>query len=148
MNWHWVLIVSASVALAADAAAQDKKEPDKLKGSWTVMSYERDTKQLPADKAKEIKYDLADDKLTLKAGIGFTGGKEHAVKLDATKKPKQIDITPADGRNKGKTFQGIYEIDGDKLKICVSAPDKDRPKEFATKDGSYSILMNLQRDNP
>jgi uncharacterized protein (TIGR03067 family) len=149
MKWQVLLIAAAVLGLAAEAQKDDdKKELGKLKGNWTVTSYERDKRQLPAEKAKEIKYSVMDEKLILKDGIGFTNGKEHALKLDATKKPMQIDITPADGKNKGKAFQGICQIEGDTLKVCVAAPGKERPKEFATKDGSFTILMTWQKDKP
>ena len=37
--------------------------------------------------------------------------------LDPTTKPKQIDIVPLDGpeKEKGKTFRGIYRLEGDQL---------------------------------
>jgi hypothetical protein len=41
-----------------------------------------------------------------------------------------------DGRLKGKKQVGAYEIDGDTVKFCFSAPDRERPTDFTTKAGS------------
>jgi hypothetical protein len=45
-------------------------------------------------------------------------------------------------------MKGIYALDGDSLKICVSQPKADRPTEFATKKGSNSSLVILKREKP
>lgn len=147
MSWHVVLIGLVGAGLLADAPKGDgAQELAKLKGSWTVTSYEREARKLPEEQAKAIKVSFTDDKFNLLAGIGFTGGKEAAVKIDPAKKPKTIDLTPADGRNKGKTFEGIYQLEGDTLKCCFAAPGTERPKDFSTKAGSRTVLLSFQRD--
>jgi uncharacterized protein (TIGR03067 family) len=69
-------------------------------------------------------------------------------KIDADAKPfATIDLVIDDGPEeaKGKTSKGIYKIDGEKLTLCVSAPGKDRPKEFAqTDDEAY--LFELKKE--
>jgi uncharacterized protein (TIGR03067 family) len=54
---------------------------------------------------------------------------------DSSQSPKTIDYLNTAGSNKGKTQHGIYEFDGDLLKICVSAPGAVRPTEFQPGDG-------------
>jgi uncharacterized protein (TIGR03067 family) len=74
---------------------------------------------------------------------------EHkgTIKLDTDKKPKQIDVTPADGPEKDKVLEGIYTLDKDELKICIAhQAGKERPKEFESKDGSQHLLITLKRD--
>jgi len=62
-------------------------------------------------------------------------------KLDASKKPRQLDILVTAGEKKGITLYAIYAIDGDELRICYEAADrKDRPKEFESKQGSDLVL--------
>jgi uncharacterized protein (TIGR03067 family) len=52
-----------------------------------------------------------------------------AYKMDPTDYPKTIDLTPDRGRAKGKALKGIYELDGNPLKICyVSAATKEPEK--------------------
>lgn len=67
-------------------------------------------------------------------------------KLDTSKKPKTIDTEQIVGEHKGKTIQGIYEIDGDKLRVCMATPGKERPTEFSAKAGSGNSLAVYQRE--
>jgi uncharacterized protein (TIGR03067 family) len=148
MRWHAVLVVMVAALIAADDPKEDaaKKELAKLEGKWSVSTYEREGKTLGAGIARNIKYSFKGDVQTLTGGIGFTGGKEAQIKLDPAKKPAEIDLTPLDGKNKGQTFQGIYKLEGDKLTICVTRPGGGRPKEFATKAGSGTVLVSHERD--
>ena len=54
---------------------------------------------------------------------------------DGSKSPKTIDYVNTAGANKGKTQEGIYELDGDILKICVGAPGSARPAQFESVAG-------------
>jgi uncharacterized protein (TIGR03067 family) len=60
-------------------------------------------------------------------------------KADGTDYPKIIDLTADFGPAKGKTLKGIYELDGNKLKICYVSPEAEnpekaeRPKDFGAK---------------
>jgi uncharacterized protein (TIGR03067 family) len=65
--------------------------------------------------------------------------------LDPDKTPKTIDLTLTGGSNKGKTLAGIYQLDGDNLKVCLFGVGKDRPKEFDTKKGTDGMLLVLKR---
>jgi len=82
--------------------------------------------------------------LTPKDGKAISG----AFKVDATKKPKTMDMTPSEGRYKDKTLLGIYELDGDTLKICFAEPGKDRPTDFTSKAGSGVVLAIHKREKP
>jgi uncharacterized protein (TIGR03067 family) len=73
----------------------------------------------------------------------------HAVfKLDATKRPRTLDFdhVAKDGKILDMVL-GIYELEGDTLKLCVSIPGKSdvRPRTFESKEGSGHTLTVLQR---
>jgi uncharacterized protein (TIGR03067 family) len=56
--------------------------------------------------------------------------------LDTSKTPHAIDYTNLAGApNAGKAQAGIYEISGNTLKICMAAPGKPRPSQFASTSG-------------
>jgi RNA polymerase sigma factor (sigma-70 family) len=128
--------LNAQTPATQDAAV--KKDKDALQGDWTVVE------------AKLIGNNNAEDKDQVKGKtFVFKGDKliargESAYTIDPSKKPKEIEIVPADGpeSEKGKTFRGIYELKGDELKITFNGPDQPRPKAF---DDIGSMAMVLQR---
>jgi uncharacterized protein (TIGR03067 family) len=61
--------------------------------------------------------------------------------FDDKKKPKTMDITPADGPNKEKVILAIYEVSGDTLKVCYDVSSKSRPSDFSsTKENKYFVV--------
>jgi uncharacterized protein (TIGR03067 family) len=50
-------------------------------------------------------------------------------KVDFTDYPKTIDLIPDRGPAKGKTLKGIYELDGNTLKICYVSPATEEPEK-------------------
>ncbi len=128
-------LVFAGFALAEEG----KKDLDQLQGTWVRSSVVRNGKEVPADELKGMKLTLKGDKYTLDEGKEKRTG---TFKLDATKNPKTLDIISDAGPNKGKTLKGIYKIEGDTFTYCVAGPDKDRPTEFASKEGGPTLLVN------
>ena len=61
-------------------------------------------------------------------------------KLDPSKSPKTIDVTMTEGPSKGTVMLGIYEIDGDTLKVCFDPHGKKRPTEFKSAPGSQTFV--------
>jgi uncharacterized protein (TIGR03067 family) len=55
--------------------------------------------------------------------------------LDASVAPRAIDYVNVGAPNKGKRQAGIYELTGGTLRICMAAPGKPRPREFASAKG-------------
>ena len=77
------------------------------------------------------------------------GGKTVAtgtIKIDVTKKPKEIEVMDEFGTKNAKTLLGIYELDGDDFKLCLTITAKDRPTEFGTKAKSGLGLEVLKRE--
>jgi uncharacterized protein (TIGR03067 family) len=68
--------------------------------------------------------------------------------IDPTKKPKTIDYMVLEGLTKGKKQLGIYELDGDTVKFCFAVPDKERPKDFTSPEGSGRTLSVWRKDRP
>jgi uncharacterized protein (TIGR03067 family) len=90
------------------------------------------------DRIKQHKVVVKGTTLTLKFPSEFA--------LDDKKTPPEINLEVTEGpeREKG-TWRGIYQLEGDDLEICISPPDTDRPKEFATREGVPSVLLILKR---
>jgi uncharacterized protein (TIGR03067 family) len=135
-----VLFVLPVVLLADDAPKAGDKD---LEASWEVKSVVHDGKEQPTPP------DGQTTTMTFKADsvIAKTGDKglNGTFKVDASKKPRTIDVVHEDGPDKGKKVKGIYEVKDDELRVCVSDGDKDRPTEFSAKEGSGWILITAKR---
>jgi uncharacterized protein (TIGR03067 family) len=58
--------------------------------------------------------------------------------------PKTIDLV----LSSGKTQLGIYEVEGDTMKICFTAPGQPRPADFATRTGDKRTSAEWKRRAP
>jgi RNA polymerase sigma factor (sigma-70 family) len=117
-----------------------KSDQESLRGTWVAVSGEAGGKKLPAGAVKSYRIIFGNGKLTLQqAGEG----KDGTFKLDPAAKPKTIDLTIDGG-----TGLGIYSLDGDSLKLCVTeSGTENRPTEFTTKEGSRTILFVFKRQS-
>ena len=130
--------------LAADAPRDDapRDDADRLDGVWKVVSAEDGGRKTPEEVVKELRLTVARDVITYKVGEKST---RWRYKLDPEKKPKWIDLT-----DEGRVMPGIYEVDGDTLRICFSERGgDDRPTAFESKpNSSNDVLIVLKRDRP
>jgi uncharacterized protein (TIGR03067 family) len=69
------------------------------------------------------------------------------VRTGPNAKPAAIDFAHTLGALNGKTWQGIYKLDGDTLTICDNAADltKSRPAAFEAGRGSGHVLITFAR---
>lgn len=139
-----ILLFAVAVALvAANPKDDNKKEIERFRGSWKFESVEFGGMPMDVAEFKDVRLVLKGENFSVKlAGVEYAG----TFKVDVSKKPKTIDITYTEGPQKGMTLLGIYELEGDTYKICVSMVEKDRPKEFATKEGTQHVLQVLKRE--
>lgn len=138
------LLILPLVLVAANGAQDDadNKELKKLEGSWLLVSGESKGEALPEKILKNAKLTIVGDKHTVELGEDTIVGTHR---LDATKKPKEIDATDTEGPFKGKKMLGIYKLEKDQFTVCFAAPDKDRPTEFTTKSGTGTLLHAWKR---
>ena len=109
-----------------------------------------DGKAVSADEVKAVKLTFAEADRMIFIATKNTGKHEYSVKLGASKKPKTIDMKALDGRSKGDVLLGIYQLDGDALKLCVASDPKinDRPSRFTSEVGSKNFLYTFKRAKP
>ena len=133
---------------AVDAALSDR---DALQGLWVVEKIEV-SKQAKPDEVKQLQEAVGTMQFLVAGDVwwGMTGGRNgnvspELVKLDPTKNPKWIDmgeLTP--DRAVDLNQRAIYELDGDKLRICLCGDTKTRPAEFSTEDNEL-VVMHFRR---
>jgi uncharacterized protein (TIGR03067 family) len=152
MKWHILaaaaaaLFVGAGLAAAADDKAElVKKDFKAVEGAWQPTTREVDGKKASEDDLKKAKLTFASEGKVTVERDGKTAMEGKWTNIDPTKTPKTMDTEITEGEQKGKTTLGIYEIDGDTLKICFAAPGKDRPTKFAAGEGSGCTLVTYKR---
>lgn len=153
-----LIVLFAGLAAGADKPdpAALKKEWASLEGTWTVIRLEIEGKSLLLKEEPPPQVVIKDGKIR-----GKDARKEaledtldsSKVQLDPGAKPKTITIPNFKGGDpkEGVTLIGIYELEGDQLKVCVEGVEtaklkereKDRPKAFDSKQG---LLLVFKRD--
>ena len=122
------------------AAQEDLK---KLQGTWKRISMEVEGNEVPTDALTSWTATYEDDRLTLSSKEG--NYRQAIVTLDPSRKPKALNTWDADGPFADQTVPGIYEIDGDTMKVCFALPGKKRPEEFTTKRGTAFLYCVYER---
>jgi uncharacterized protein (TIGR03067 family) len=120
-----------------------KQELMQFQGSWLIEALEDNGKKLDADELKGRTLLFAGDHFVLR---GPNNLRQHGmVKLGFAKKPKTLNATVLQGKERGTTMLGIYAFDGDTLKICLDVQGEERPKEFAAPADSNRQFMICKR---
>ncbi len=133
-----VLTAIGGSGTLADDKADVEKETKKFQGTWMFESSEAGGQKLSADDLKGLILTFEGDKHTVKKGDEVI--QVGTQKIDPSKSPKTIDVTMTEGPSKGKVMLGIYEFDGDTLKVCFDAEGKKRPTEFKSAAGSPTFV--------
>jgi RNA polymerase sigma factor (sigma-70 family) len=131
-----------SYHLLATAPAPKQTDKENIQGTWVADSAEADGRKAPPEAIKDFTVVITADKIVFNPKGENRSSK---YKLDSTKKPKVIEVTPQDGPAKGKSQSAIYELDGDQLKLCIQNGEGQPPTEFATKAGDGLRLLILKR---
>jgi uncharacterized protein (TIGR03067 family) len=110
----------------------EQKELKKFEGDWVAVESEDGGNYGWGGNPMFIENGVMT--ITIRGEMTF---KYKIVKLDPTANPKTIDLRYIDGPNTGGNTQvGIYDWDGDNLKVCwAPIGETKRPKKFSTKPG-------------
>jgi uncharacterized protein (TIGR03067 family) len=140
-----LLILLATVPAAPlpekDAAREDQQN---MQGTWKTVSVESGGKKRADQEIKNWKLIIAGNKMTARDGDDLLD--ESTFQLDASKKPRAIELRYTAGPDKGKQVTGIYLIEKDTLKICVTLQEKNGPTEFVSKPDTDHTLVILKRE--
>jgi RNA polymerase sigma factor (sigma-70 family) len=135
-----------------DSAPKDPSRSDreKLQGVWRMDDVQARGKATREVKDRKVTWTFDGDKLTtFDEGSSDPDNEWKATfKLDATRNPMEIDFDVHEGHSQGKTFVGIYALDGDNLKVCVGRSQDRRPRKFVTTNEDTFVIFRMKRQTP
>jgi RNA polymerase sigma factor (sigma-70 family) len=129
----------------AQAPGRRAEDRDWIQGAWRVTAAEQRGRSL--DVLKDRRLIFTDDRFTLSAGDGEARGVIPRAALEGNFTlepggPGRVDLI-----DQGWRLQGIYALEGESLRLCLSeANAKWRPTDFTTNPGSSQLLLTLQRE--
>ena len=93
---------------------------DRLQGTWVLVSMQTEGHDVAAEDFKDWTAVYEQNRVTLRAGDRVR--RRGIVTLDPSRKPKAINTWDQDGPYEDQTVPGIYELEGDTLKLCCARP--------------------------
>ena len=133
-----VLVVGQLVAVATALALQPAAK-DNLEGTWKLASVEINGQPLSMEKLQDARLAVQGPKYSLALGDVHL---EMTHVLIADKEPKQMDVTIAEGAEKGQFFRAIYKLEGDTFTVCRNiTAGAERPTKFATQADTGLMLV-------
>jgi uncharacterized protein (TIGR03067 family) len=137
----WILGTGLVLAQPTEQAQKQ------LEGTWIATKAERDGKAADDVVGHRLSFTGNRFQIQSKDGKPLYAG---TVRVDPSAKPAAIDFEHTEGVVKGKTWKGIYGLDGDTLTICDNAPnlDEPRPTAFEAKGGSGYDLITFKGAKP
>jgi uncharacterized protein (TIGR03067 family) len=145
-----VLVVGCCFGTDQANPARAQNDLQNIEGAWRVES----THGLPNDSLREEMQRLRLTILKGKMSAVYGDKKAEATyKLAPEKDPPEIDVTltkgPQDAKDVvDKTFHGIYQLQGNMLKIAYRNPDEKRPSSFRSEGEPGVYVVVFKRANP
>jgi len=147
----YAVLVAGLIGTASDAPNRDniaQREKANLQGQWKSVITDGYGKDAPNEELKTIYLTFKGDQLFARYGMKTA---EATYKLLLTEAgPSQIDFTVTKGPEAvvGKTLQGIYQLEGDTLRIMYRDPGLPRPDTFMEEDKPGVYMIFLKKEMP
>lgn len=139
------ILFALSAGIGADISPDDaaKKDVARLEGKWALISGQRDGTNVPGFMARTAQCIAVGNESTL-----IMSGRVYLkarYTLDPSQSIKAIDYDVIEGDLRGQKQQGIYEFNGNTVRICMAAPGRERPTDFSAPAGSGRINTAWQK---
>jgi uncharacterized protein (TIGR03067 family) len=137
------IVLVAAVLIPLSSGCGSSGDDAKLQGEWTVVS---------ADDPFGGRLDDLES-VTFSGNEMITATRDGKLvdqfRLDPSSSPKRIDLFPKanDGSfqiNDKSVIRGIYELNGDELKICHGVRSKPAPTDM-DRPGSFNLTLKRKR---
>jgi uncharacterized protein (TIGR03067 family) len=114
-----------------------------LEGEWQIDGLEVDGQRMPASMLSSTRLLIDGDRFRTESPEATYDG---IFTIDVEQTPAHIDIEFVEGPEAGNRSYGLYDLDGDRLTLCLSlGAGGTRPKAFVTAKGSGHALERLRR---
>jgi len=135
--------VAKPKAVKARTAKNSSAAATEFEGEWQMISGVMNGQAMSKSDVQWVKRVTRGNQTSVIAGPQVLMSMQFTHDPAAT--PKTIEYVHTAGANKGKTQYGIYEFEGDVLKICASTPGTARPSEFESKPGDGKTFTVWKR---
>jgi uncharacterized protein (TIGR03067 family) len=123
-----------------------KRDIERMQSSWQAILMNQEGEIQPLQGAlANLKLIVKGDRRIIKAGETVLS--QAYFRLNPSAEPPMIDVIVTQGGLRGQTMLGIYELVGDRLRVCYASPGRERPRGFAPKAGSGETLQELRRSS-
>lgn len=160
MQFRLFLVLLTSLLLASCHAASSPPDPAAvqkdladLQGTWEIVF----AQQAGTDVTKDCQARIPTLTFQNDAWLQDIDGhplyiaENSQIRLNPSKTPKEIDHIlkkVENGQLMTLMYPGIYEINGDSLKLCWDVALKQRPTNFASEAGDEFFFVDLKRVKP
>jgi uncharacterized protein (TIGR03067 family) len=139
--------IEAELKLArhlAEAQGRAKDDKQSLQGTWKVV---KKVKNGESEDLKDAPATLRFAGSTVTLSQGDEKQSEGTFVIDESKTPRRITLTGTTGQSAGRTFEAIYELDGDTFKLAYGTGDHagTPPGDFAGGPGQAMEVLERQK---
>ncbi|MFN9718198.1 MAG: TIGR03067 domain-containing protein [Planctomycetota bacterium] len=144
--------ISLFILKRSNIAPDANKDVEGLQGTWEVVEGAHNGDGWLGFVSAAYRFNVKGKTILISSKFGNppepTDNLEWCFKIDTTKDPKAIYFADHHSKFEGSVLYGIYELNGDILRICISEDLKGAPAEFSAEEGSGRIVMKLKRTIP
>jgi uncharacterized protein (TIGR03067 family) len=130
----------AETGRPADTAAD--RELQLFEGIWELATWLAEGEETSLPGGRKVVSVIRGGRVTETAGGQV---QESVLKVDPSAEPKAVDCTVVSGMNMGVTYLGIYDFQGDELRLCYAWRGRPRPTGFSSEPGSGHYLATFRR---
>lgn len=113
-----------------------------LQGTWKIDTVQVDGAEMPSAMLFGARITIDSNRFRSE-GMGATYVGTFSVNPGVT--PRQLDLRFDSGPEQGRTALAIYELEGDRWKLCLTTTGSTRPSGFTTTPGSGHAFETLSR---
>lgn len=120
-----------------------------LQGNWICVMEEAQGQALSEDKLAKMdkRMNVEKDFMSIKrVWEGKLGAYEGTFKLNSAASPKTFDLSGSGPGGKQIELKGIYELNGNEVKLIYALNGGKRPSEFKTTKGPPCVYVQFKRD--